>query len=126
MLDFARGKLRSPQVIIRVCSKNERSVSIESPLRFCICLCVSMLRECGELHDDVAWGLDVRDSPLRWNSLARDRPNKKKKNDEEPVYEGQCCAPSEHTSIILQHVALLFRRNRRTFLLQRDSFDFSI
>src|SRR6266849_7538445 len=33
MLDFARGKLRSPQGITWVCSKNERSVSIEGPHR---------------------------------------------------------------------------------------------
>src|SRR6266487_616895 len=53
MLDFARGKLRSPQGITWVCSKNERSVSIEGPHRHCVHLCSLMLREFGELHEDV-------------------------------------------------------------------------
>src|SRR5207245_1633447 len=53
MLDFARGKLRSPQVITWVCSKNERSISIEGPYRHCVHICFSKLRELGELHKDV-------------------------------------------------------------------------
>src|ERR671925_218906 len=39
MLDFAGGKLRSPLVIIWVCSKNEDSISIEGPHRHGVHLC---------------------------------------------------------------------------------------
>src|SRR5216684_1813893 len=53
MLDVARGKLRSPQGITWVCSKNERSISIEGPHRHCVHLCSRMLREFGQLHQDV-------------------------------------------------------------------------
>src|SRR2546425_1259173 len=54
MLDFVRGKPRSPQVITWVYSKNERSVSIEGPLRHIVHLCSSKLRKFGELHEDMA------------------------------------------------------------------------
>ena len=52
-LDCARGKVRSPQVITWVCSKNQRSVAVEGPLLLYVHLCLSKLRKFGELHENM-------------------------------------------------------------------------
>jgi len=47
-----------------------------------------MLREFGELHEDVSWGLDVGDGSARWNGVPGDDYHQKKdKEDGKPVYE---------------------------------------